>query len=144
MHEHTNFKVRLFYEFQDIFHQKNCLIFFVCQMNLTPLRMNNIGEHGSGKIQAKHMNFNFKGNINKLQHPIYQIIIQICADDPFLHRAFLKNGKAESLGYVPIVLLIQDLYYFLNYDIIAIIGYVLDSFDCRHYHTDQGSNGMSQ
>ena len=130
MHQHTNLKARLFDELQDIFHQKNCLVSFVSQMNLAPLRMNNVGKHGSGEIQAKHMNFHFKRNIDQLQYPVYQIIIQICADDTFLNRAFLEYGKAESLSYIAIVLFIEDLDDFLNDDIIAIISDVLNSFYC--------------
>ena len=98
--------------------------------------MNNIGKHSGGKIQTKHMHFDFEGNIDKFQNPVYQIIIQICADDTFLNRAFLEYGKAESLSYIAIVLFIEDLDDFLNDDIIAIISDVLNSFYCWHYYTD--------
>ena len=43
-------------------------------------------------------------------------------DHGFFNTAFLQNSEAEPLGDTAVLLLLQDLYYFRYYDIIAPIA----------------------
>lgn len=84
MHEHTDFH-RLPNRLQDTVHQVDSLIRFADKVDLTPLGMYNIGKHGRGEVQAKHMDLDGCGSLDQFEHPVDDIVVQVRPDDGLLY-----------------------------------------------------------
>lgn len=62
MHEYANFH-RLFNILEDALHNVDSLLRFGGKMNLAPLGVDDVSQHGSCEIQAEHVHFNGEGHL---------------------------------------------------------------------------------
>jgi hypothetical protein len=67
---------------------RNCL-WFLGERLLAPTRMNDVGEHGSGKVETEHVYLGVEASSNQIQHPVDELIFPVDSDQAFLDTALL-------------------------------------------------------
>ena len=93
-------------ELQDAVHDVHGLLGLVGQVDLAPLGVDHIGEHGGGEIQAEHVDLNGEWSLDQLEHPVDDIVVEVGSDDGLLDRTLLEHRQAEALGDIAVVLLV--------------------------------------
>ena len=90
VHEHADFHW-LSNEFKNAIHDMGGLFRFVSQVYLTPFRMDDICKHGCCEVQAEHVYFDCEWGLDQLEHPVYDIIVQVSANNCFFDWALLED-----------------------------------------------------
>lgn len=143
MHQYRNLQ-RLSDVPQNVLHNvRNCLRLFL-QVQLAWPWVNHVGQHRSRKIQTKHVNLCMRRFLHQSQYPIYQIVLNVHWDQAVFNAAFLKNGQAESLGYITVLLFFENFDNLLDHNIIVAISDVFDSSQSWNDNTDQRGNCVFQ
>ena len=71
--------------------------------------MDNIGKHSRSKVQAKDVDLGSQGLVDKVNGPIYHIMLNKGWDNGILNTALLQNGNTKSLCNTSIFLFFQNL-----------------------------------
>lgn len=74
-----------------------------------PSGVDDIGQHSRGEVQAERVDFDLEGFLDQRDRPVDHVVVDEGLNQAFLNAALLEDGQAESLSYVAVFLLLENL-----------------------------------
>jgi hypothetical protein len=71
--------------------------------------MDDIGQHGRSKIKAENMNLLVQRLVDKIDSPMYHVILNKCGNYSVLYTTLLQDGDTESLSNAAVFLFFKNL-----------------------------------
>lgn len=71
--------------------------------------MDNIGQHSRGEVKAENMNLLVQRLVDKVNSPMYHVILNKRGNDSIFYTTLLQDGDTESLSNTTVFLFFQNL-----------------------------------